>query len=63
MNWMQHAMMRTAAKEDKKQEKNERDRLETAEACERKGSEWRRENTLNNIDRLMGDYVFVQCEH
>lgn len=39
MKGTQHAMMRTAAKEDRKQEKNERDRLETAEACERKGSE------------------------
>lgn len=63
MKGTQHAMMRTAAKEDKKQEKNERDRLETAEACERKGSEWRRENTLNNIDSLVGDYVYGQYEH
>lgn len=42
MKRMQHAMTRTVAKEDKKQEKNERDRLETAEACQRK-KEWVRE--------------------
>lgn len=36
MKKMQHAMTRTIAKEDKKQEKNKRDRLEAAEACERK---------------------------
>lgn len=39
MKRMQHAMTGTVAKEDKKHEENERDRLETAEACERKESE------------------------
>ena len=39
MKGMQHAMTRTVAEEDKKQEETERDRLESAEAWGRKGSE------------------------
>lgn len=39
MKRTQHPMTRTVAKEDKKQPKNERDRVKTAEACERKETE------------------------
>lgn len=39
MKRMQHPMARTVAKADKKQKKNERDRVETAEPCEGKETE------------------------
>lgn len=54
MKRTQRAMTRAVAQEDEKRGMNERDRLETAEACERKESEWGGENTPNNIDSLVG---------